>query len=161
MRRRIVAVVLAMVCLLFCAPVLARADADMPRVDIKAIVGTDGSLNVSETRTFSFNDAANGVYWTFANGQNQQGAMSTTVVGSVSEDGVSLARVESAENGQGGVYTVEEDVSGDLSLKVYTPHEAGDEARITVNYTVAGAVMAWSDTATWARIGTTIPMTCI
>ena len=105
MRRRIVAVVLAMVYLLFCAPVLARADADMPRVDIKAIVGTDGSLNVSETRTFSFNDAANGVYWTFANGQNQQGAMSTTVVGSVSEDGVSLARVESAENGQGGVYT--------------------------------------------------------
>lgn len=159
MRRRIVAVVLAMVCLLFCAPVLARADADMPRVDIKAIVGTDGSLNVSETRTFSFNDAANGVYWTFANGQNQQGAMSTTVVGSVSEDGVSLARVESAENGQGGVYTVEEDVSGDLSLKVYTPHEAGDEARITVNYTVAGAVMAWSDTAElyWKYVGADWP----
>ena len=116
---------------------------------------------MSERRLFELDDDVNGVYWTIPFATNQQGLTST-----VSIDGVSITdyaeggeprsfqRVDAAENGQDGVYTTSTDNEA-LELKVFTPHEDGDVFYATVDYTLTGAVMAWSDTAElyWQFIG--------
>ena len=62
-----------MLALLF-ASVPARAYADgyeMPRVDIAAVVRPDGSIRVTERRTFEFDDDVNGVFLEIPAGENQ------------------------------------------------------------------------------------------
>lgn len=167
--RAIVLVALLVACLLgLCtAPALSYADGyDMPRVDIHATVQENGDLTVTEERTFSFDDDVNGVYWTVPAAKNQQGQVSTIAIDGVSVaavdeddaarfgDEITFSQVDSAENGQSGVYTVEQTGEG-TRLKVFTPQEDGASARIRVTYTLAGAVMAWADTAElyWQFVG--------
>ena len=139
-------------------PVTARADGySMDNVRIDAAVQADGSLAVTETRDFSFDDDINGVYWLIPFGTNQQGAQSNVQVTGVYEGGA-FHQVDSAAKGDSGVYTVETvDVDGEeaLNLKVFTPHDDGDAATIAVSYGVTGAVMNWSDTAElyWKFVG--------
>ncbi|MBM6700643.1 DUF2207 domain-containing protein, partial [Bifidobacterium pullorum subsp. saeculare] len=55
-------------------PAAAYADSfEMPAVGIHATVQPDGTLAVTETRTFEFDDDINGVYWTIPTSQNEQG----------------------------------------------------------------------------------------
>ena len=142
-------------------PAQALADSYAYGVEIQAQVQANGDLKVSERRLFELDDDVNGVYWTIPFATNQQGLTST-----VSIDGVSITdyaeggeprsfqRVDAAENGQDGVYTTSTDNEA-LELKVFTPHEDGDVFYATVDYTLTGAVMAWSDTAElyWQFIG--------
>ena len=54
----------------------------MPRVDIAAAVRPDGSIRVTERRTFEFDDDVNGVFLEIPAGENQQGSqMSLSVAG--------------------------------------------------------------------------------
>ena len=143
---------------LLALPVAAHADGySMDNVTIDAMVASDGSLSVMETREFDFDDDINGVYWLIPLGQNQQGGTVGVSVTSVFEDG-EFQEVGSASKGDDGVYTVERtdaDGADAVRLKVFTPHEDGDKATITVMYTMTGAVMNWSDTAElyWKFIG--------
>ncbi|MBY4797532.1 DUF2207 domain-containing protein [Collinsella sp. AGMB00827] len=67
--------------------------------------------------------------------------------------GTAYQRVTEAYPGDHGVYTVQED--GELTLKVFSPHESDTSAAFEVSYTLTGAVMAWKDTAElyWKFIG--------
>lgn len=144
---------------LFAVPVTARADGfDMHSVNIFATVLEDGRMLVSESRTFDFDDDVNGVFWTIPLGENQQGrATSIEQVGvkaTESDQPVNYECVDSASNGDAGVYTVENE--GDrVTIKVFSPHESGEQGSFMVSYIINGAVMAWSDTAElyWKFVG--------
>lgn len=150
--------------LLLCAfallmlPAAAHADGySMDSVSIDAQVAADGSLSVTEERSFSFDDDVNGVYWLIPLGQNQQGGPTDVRIDAVYGSGL-FTQVDSASNGERGFYTVERTVDGAddvLRLKVFDPHDDGESATISVHYTLTGAVMNWADTAElyWKFIG--------
>ena len=159
--RRLPATVIALllaIAALTALPGIAAADGySMDGVRIDAAVAADGSLSVTESRTFKFDDDVNGVFWTIPFGGNRQGGTVDATVTAVSCDGA-FAQVDAASNGDSGVYTVSretEDGTDALKLKVFSPHEDGDSATITVSYLMTGAVMNWSDTAElyWKFIG--------
>lgn len=158
LKMRLFAALMLVALALVALPATARADGySMDSVHIDAAVQTDGSLAVTETRDFSFDDDINGVYWLIPFGTNQQGVQSNVQVTGVSEGGA-FQQVGSAQKGDSGVYTVstESDNGEDaLNLKVFTPHDDGDSTTITVSYVVTGAVMNWSDTAElyWKFVG--------
>lgn len=149
---------LALSCL-FSAPVVARADGfDMHSVNIFATVLEDGRMLVSESRTFDFDDDVNGVFWTIPLGENQQGHPASleqvSVRATENDQQVNYQLVDSASNGDTGIYTVEND--GDrVTIKVFSPHESGEQGSFMVSYIINGAVMAWSDTAElyWKFVG--------
>lgn len=139
-------------------PGTALADGySMDHVNIDAQVAADGSLSVTEERSFSFDDDVNGVYWLIPLGQNQQGAQADVRIDAVYGLGL-FTQVDSASKGDRGVYTVEHTLDGAddvLRLKVFDPHDDGESATITVHYTLTGAVMSWADTGElyWKFVG--------
>ena len=161
-RVRIAAPVLAALAIVACtwvallaAPATAMAaDYTIPSVDIKATVQPDGSLTVEERRTFEFTDDVNGVYWDIPLAENQQDAQSGVQVTGVEFPERTFRQVPAADPGNDGVYTVE-DRSDTVRVKVFAPQEGGSEKTVTLRYTLAGAVMAWSDTAElyWKFVG--------
>ena len=151
-------VAIALFCLLATPAVVLADGFDMHTVNIHAVVMEDGDMVVTESRTFDFDDDVNGVFWTIPLGENQQGAAaSVEMIGVKRSDGgqsVELERVSSASNGDTGVYTVEDD-GGQITLKVFSPHESGSQGSFSISYVISGAVMAWSDTAElyWKFVG--------
>ena len=136
-------------------PVAAHADGySMTQTYIGATVEADGSLTVVEGRQFDFDDDINGVFWEINTGTNQQGGTATVDVLSVEEEDTAFNKVDSANKGDSGVYTVEQS-DGGVRIKVFSPHESGDSAIYYVSYTMTGAVMNWSDTAElyWKFVG--------
>ena len=136
-------------------PVAAHADGySMTQTYIGATVEADGSLTVVEGRQFDFDDDINGVFWEINTGTNQQGGTATVDVLSVEEDDTAFNKVDSANKGDDGVYTVEQSDDG-VRIKVFSPHESGGSAIFYVSYTMTGAVMNWSDTAElyWKFVG--------
>ena len=128
-------------------PVVAHADGySMTQTYIGATVEADGSLTVVEGRQFDFDDDINGVFWEINTGTNQQGGAAGVDVLSVEEDDTAFNKVDSANKGDDGVYTVEQS-DGGVRIKVFSPHESGDSAIYYVSYTMTGAVMNWADTA--------------
>lgn len=163
MRRRPArcSLLVALISLVFtlAAPAAARAASySVSQVDITAEVRPDGLLDVTERRSFNFDDDVNGVYWEIPLSQNLQGKSSAPQVREVAEESggsqASLEQAGSASNGDAGVYTVEQDGSS-VRLKVFSPHASGDTATFAVSYTLTGAVMAWPDTAElyWKYVG--------
>ena len=142
-------------CALLLLPAIACADGySMSQTYIGATVEADGSLTVIEGRQFDFDDDINGVYWDINTGSNQQGGSVGVDVLSVEEDDAAFSEVSSANNGDRGVYTVEQSSDG-VRIKVFSPHESGDSAIFYVSYSMTGAVMNWSDTAElyWKFVG--------
>lgn len=136
-------------------PVAAHADGySMTQTYISATVEADGSLTVVEGRQFDFDDDINGVFWEINTGTNQQGGTADVDVLSVEEEDTAFNKVDSANKGDSGVYTVEQAGDG-VRIKVFSPHESGDSAIYYVSYTMTGAVMNWADTAElyWKFVG--------
>lgn len=136
-------------------PAVAHADGySMSQTYIGATVEADGSLTVVEGRQFDFDDDINGVYWDINTGSNQQGGSVVVNVLSVEEDDAAFNKVDSANKGDDGVYTVEQSDDG-VKIKVFSPHESGDSAIYYVSYSMTGAVMNWADTAElyWKFVG--------
>ena len=136
-------------------PAAAHADGySMTQTYIGATVEADGSLTVVEGRQFDFDDDINGVFWEINTGSNQQGGSVGVDVLSVEEDDTAFNKVDSANKGDDGVYTVEQSDDG-VRIKVFSPHESGDSVILYVSYTMTGAVMNWSDTAElyWKFVG--------
>lgn len=141
--------------LLLLLPAAAHADGySMTQTYIGATVEADGSLTVVEGRQFDFDDDINGVYWDINTGTNQQGGTAGVDVLSVEEDDAAFSRVDYANKGDSGVYTVEQS-DGSVRIKVFSPHESDDSAIYYVSYTMTGAVMNWADTAElyWKFVG--------
>lgn len=142
-------------CALLLLPAVARADGySMTQTYISATVEADGSLTVVEGRQFDFDDDINGVFWEINTGTNQQGGTADVDVLSVEEEDTAFNKVDSANKGDSGVYTVEQAGDG-VRIKVFSPHESGDSAIYYVSYTMTGAVMNWADTAElyWKFVG--------
>lgn len=142
-------------CALLLLPAVARADGySMTQTYISATVEADGSLTVVEGRQFDFDDDINGVFWEINTGTNQQGGTAGVDVLSVEEEDTAFNKVDSANKGDSGVYTVEQAGDG-VRIKVFSPHESGDSAIYYVSYTMTGAVMNWADTAElyWKFVG--------
>lgn len=136
-------------------PVAAHADGySMTQTYIGATVEADGSLTVVEGRQFDFDDDINGVFWEINTGSNQQGGAAGVDVLSVEEEDTAFNKVDSANKGDSGVYTVEQS-DGGVKIKVFSPHESGDSVIYYVSYTMTGAVMNWADTAElyWKFVG--------
>ncbi|RGS22478.1 DUF2207 domain-containing protein [Collinsella sp. AF23-4AC] len=136
-------------------PAAAHADGySMTQTYIGATVEADGSLTVVEGRQFDFDDDINGVYWDINTGSNQQGGTAGVDVLSVEEDDTAFNKVDYANKGDSGVYTVEQS-EGSVRIKVFSPHESDDSAIYYVSYTMTGAVMNWADTAElyWKFVG--------
>lgn len=136
-------------------PAVAHADGySMSQTYIGATVEADGSLTVVEGRQFDFDDDINGVYWDINTGSNQQGGSVVVNVLSVEEGDTAFNKVDSANKGDDGVYTVEQSDDG-VKIKVFSPHESGDSAIYYVSYSMTGAVMNWADTAElyWKFVG--------
>lgn len=94
-------------------PAAAHADGySMSQTYIGATVEADGSLTVVEGRQFDFDDDINGVYWDINTGSNQQGGSVVVNVLSVEEDDTAFNKVDSANKGDDGVYTVEQSDDG-------------------------------------------------
>lgn len=142
-------------CALLLLPAAAHADGySMTQTYISATVEADGSLTVVEGRQFDFDDDINGVFWEINTGTNQQGGTAGVDVLSVEEEDTAFNKVDSANKGDSGVYTVEQAGDG-VRIKVFSPHESGDSAIYYVSYTMTGAVMNWADTAElyWKFVG--------
>lgn len=136
-------------------PAAAHADGySMTQTYISATVEADGSLTVVEGRQFDFDDDINGVFWEINTGTNQQGGTAGVDVLSVEEEDTAFNKVDSANKGDSGVYTVEQTGDG-VRIKVFSPHESGESAVYYVSYTMTGAVMNWADTAElyWKFVG--------
>ena len=143
----------------------------MPKVDIAANVGTDGSLNVVEQRTFDFSGDYSAVWWTFTGLPSS----STITINSVSLTTASGETTELPEESfvitwrdSGGpgkdAYSVDAPKS-----TVYAFFDAHDEElTITLDYTVTNGVQAYKDvaevywqyvTSQWAEDSQNVTMT--
>ncbi len=157
-----VALALAIVAL---APSPAHAKSyTMPKVDIQAQVETDGSLQVTEQRTFDFDGDFTAIWWTF-NGLPSNASLKV--------NGVRMANVDSdgAVTGEWTTLPSEAFVldwrdsggPGKDSYSVDTPKnsvyvffDASDERRIIeLDYTVANGAQAYQDVGEvyWQYIG--------
>ncbi len=156
MRTRFRAIIaLALVLMASLVPAVAYASSyQTSQVDMQAHVASNGSLQVSEERTFEFTDDVNGVYWKIPLGENQQGGNVSLSVDSVSVDGDEFEETDYASSGDYGVYTV--DTSGSyVTIKIFMPSSGGSSSDVEISYTMNGAVMLWQDTAElyWKYVG--------
>ena len=128
------------------AHALARVDPDdvsisIDRVDIDATLGTDGSLQVTEVR--SFTGSFNGVYWYVPLG-TYKGVDVDVQVNEVGEvvNG-SLQPFVQSDSGQDGTYelTYYDDA---VRIKVYSEHYHS-RARLLINYTSTNVARRYDD----------------
>ncbi len=130
-------------CLGFARPAEAR-DYTMDRVTIDATVQSSGVLDVQEVRTFSFDGAFNGVYFTIPTGDyvGERVELTLGAVGVVDENGMQVFR--ESDSGEPGTYTVT-DYSTYEELKLYYPAEDCD-VNFAIGYQLDHVVQAWADT---------------
>lgn len=143
-------VLLAVLVLLACAlalPQTALAEGyEISSVDMDATVTEDGTLRVTETRTFDFDGSFNGVYWEIPTGYNSSNGKDVDV--NVLSVGVgtpsSLAPLEPGDTDANGTYEVDEG----SSVTRVTLFSAQSDASVafTITYEATGIVTRWEDT---------------
>ncbi|MFV4922517.1 DUF2207 family protein [Lactobacillus delbrueckii] len=118
------------------------ADYDLTKMDVTAIVNSDGSLSMTRKIVYDFDDSANGVYYTqnLASGQKVSG-QSVEV-----KDLASGKTVKPALNNQadsGNVYHFNKD-GNSYKFKVY--HHVDDgKVQVVYRYKISGAVDSYED----------------
>lgn len=142
--------ILAVVAVLFAAWLAVPASAsaksyEIPRVNIDATLQPDGTLVVTEDRTFSFDGSFNGVYWRLPAGDYEGRSVEPQVesVGVVSPSG----QLQAFSEGYSGVTgTYELDPSGSYTeVKLYNPAE-DEDVTYRISYRLPGLASAWADT---------------
>lgn len=121
-------------------------------VSIDATVNKDGSLSVTEDRTFDFDGTANGVYWDIPNGEynNRDVSVAVTSMGTVSDDGTftRYACADSADKGDSGIYTTKDQNKSGVDVlrtAIYSPQDR-TKTTFRVEYVLYGVTSDWSDT---------------
>ena len=127
-------------------PQPARADRsyEMSRVAIDATVTPDGTLQVTETRTFDFDGSFNGVYWIIPTGYNSANGKNVDVTVTSAEVGSSP--LERSDTGLDGTYEVSSQGTNATQIKLYSAH-TDEQASFTISYEATGIVTRWEDTA--------------
>jgi len=131
--------------MLFPLPCFAKSYS-IDKADINITINSDGSANISETRTYSFSGHFENGEWNMDMGKAK--VVSSSVL--LSENGVAYDKDSTLSQGK---YSVSS--TGD-KLSVSWKYSATDETRIfTVSYKVPNAVNNFSDTAQfyWKLIG--------
>lgn len=118
------------------------ADYDLTKMDVTAVVNSDGSLSMTRKIVYDFDDSANGVYYTqnLASGQKVSG-QSIEV-----KDLDSGKTVKPALNNQadrGNVYHFNKD-GNSYKFKVYHHVEEG-KVQVVYSYKISGAVDSYED----------------
>lgn len=118
---------------------------EIPRVDIDATLQPDGTLVVTEDRTFSFDGSFNGVYWRLPAGDYEGRSVEPQVesVGVVSPSG----RLQAFSEGYfGDTGTYELDPEGTYTeVKLYNPVD-DEDVTYRIVYRLPGLASAWADT---------------
>lgn len=116
-------------------------------VSIDATVEPDGTLLVTETRTFDFDGSFNGVYWDIPTGYNSSNGKDVEV--SVLSAGVgepgSLTPLTQDFSGSNGTYEVERRGSSGLRVTLYSA-QSDESVSFTISYEATGIVTRWEDT---------------
>lgn len=144
--RRLLTSLLAVVLCLLALPHVARAASfEVRPVQIDAWVQADGTLVVTEQRTYTFSGTANGIYWDVPRGQYQGRTVEPELawVGAIA--GGTQQVFEEGYDGVAGTYEVAEQADC-LRLKIFWP--AADEAvTFQVSYELPNLVTRWADVA--------------
>lgn len=118
------------------------ADYDLTKMDVTAVVNSDGSLSMTRKIVYDFDDSANGVYYTqnLASGQKVSG-QSVEVMDLESGKTVKPALNNQADSGN--VYHFNED-GNSYKFKVY--HHVDDgKVQVVYHYKISGAVDSYED----------------
>lgn len=118
------------------------ADYDLTKMDVTAVVNSDGSLSMTRKIVYDFDDSANGVYYTqnLASGQKVSG-QSVEVMDLESGKTVKPALNNQADSGN--VYHFNKD-GNSYKFKVY--HHVDDgKVQVVYRYKISGAVDSYED----------------
>ncbi len=118
------------------------ADYDLTKMDVTAVVNSDGSLSMTRKIVYDFDDLANGVYYTqnLASGQKVSG-QSVEVMDLESGKTVKPALNNQADSGN--VYHFNKD-GNSYKFKVY--HHVDDgKVQVVYRYKISGAVDSYED----------------
>ena len=143
-RSAAVAVALFLVALL-AAPVTALAvDYTMGPVTIDAVLAADGTLTVTEDRTFNFDGHANGVYWKIPTGTYEGREIAPVVESCGVVEDSQYERFSDSSSGDDHTYELS-DYSSYTQVKLY--NQADDEpVTFRVVYKLPQLATAWADT---------------
>jgi uncharacterized membrane protein len=111
------------------------------RVDIDAIIASDGSAEVTERRTFSFDGSFHGVYWKVPLGEGMPTEIESA--GVVGADGETQEFTQSEDGGEGTYSVSEEDDC--WAVKLFSAHDGGT-ATFEIRYRDQDLATRWSDT---------------
>lgn len=125
-------------------PAHAR-DYSIDKVDIDATIGTDGSLTVTEVRTFDFDGAFNGVYWDIAKGEYEGRQIEVDVLGAGQMVDGSVEFFEESSSERNNTYSTY-DYGDYLELKIFSAHE-DETVQFVIKYELSDLVGRYEDVA--------------
>lgn len=149
--RRCATVLLAVFALFVCVLSLPEAalarEYEISGVHIDAMVKEDGTLLVTETRTFDFDGSFNGVYWDIPTGYNRSNGqdVEVSVLSAGEGEPGSLHPFEQSSSGSNGTYEVSSRGSSGLRVTLYSAQEDAS-VPFTISYEATGIVTRWEDT---------------
>ena len=142
-------VLFAIAMLVVCMPRVALAKSyQVDGVEIDATIGADGTLAVTERRTYVFDGSYNGIFWDVPRGsyRGREIAASVESVGvAEAEELVAFAPLQASGKGTSATYELAEE-SDYLRLKLYWPAE-DESVTFEVRYRLTNLATRWSDTA--------------
>lgn len=129
---------------LICCPVSALArEMTVDAVQIDARVGTDGSLSVTERRTYDVRGSYNGLYWDIHEGSYQGREIRATPGEVLVITGGEQVLLEEGKDGVVGTYELT-DMGDYLRLKIFWPAE-DETVAFQVSYDLANLPTRWAD----------------
>lgn len=130
-------------------PTQAQArDYSVTAVDGDLTVNADGSIDVTETRTFDFSGSFNGVYWDLSTAGPADRSSTAPIqlsVNSVEDLASGGNEFSQTDSEAAGTYQIIPEGSDVQRLKIFSPHE-DEEARVRISYTLTNVANAWADT---------------
>ena len=141
--------ILTITCILICAvPHSAQAkDYSIPKVDIDATVEQDGTLEVTEVRTFDFKDSFSYCYWDLSLAGPNNTTCTIDVLEAGEYSGGSFKAFTERASGGAGTYDIDSRRNKGTPIERVTLHfsKNHEKASFYVKYRIHGDVTAWSD----------------
>ena len=149
LRRSLRAVVAALAVALLSLAIVAlpaqARDFSIDKVDIDATVETDGTLTVTEVRTFDFDGSFNGVYWDISKGEYEGRYIDVNVLGAGTIEGDTVTLFEESSSERNNTYTTY-DYGDYLELKIFSAHE-DETVQFVIKYELTDLVGRHEDVA--------------
>lgn len=121
------------------------ADYSIDKVDIDATVQTDGSVDVTEQREFTFDGSFHGVYWEIPKGEFEGRDVEPQVVSAGEYVDGSYVAFENSPSGLDGTYSTS-DQGSNLQVKIYSAH-ADESVTFVIQYHDMNLASRWADTS--------------